>query len=66
MTGGRTAAQEALFHGFSLGRHVPADHPPRSIHLARWESSCSAVSLDEISSLLCDHDDWQIRVSAWQ
>ena len=27
----RTIAQEALFYGFSLERHVPADHLLRSI-----------------------------------
>jgi transposase len=31
MMGGRTTAQEALFYGFSLERHVPADHLLRSI-----------------------------------
>src|SRR5918997_3929204 len=31
MMGERMAAQEALFYGFSLERHVPADHLLRSI-----------------------------------
>jgi len=31
MMGERTVAQEALFYEFSLERHVPADHLPRSI-----------------------------------
>jgi len=31
MMGERTVAQEALFHSFSLERHVPADHMLRSI-----------------------------------
>ena len=31
MMGERTVAQEALFYGFSLERHVPADHLLRSI-----------------------------------
>ena len=31
MMGKRVAAQEALFYGFSLERHVPADHLLRSI-----------------------------------
>ena len=31
MMGKRMAAQEALFYGFSLERHVPADHLLRSI-----------------------------------
>ena len=31
MRGERTVAQEALFYGFSLERHVPADHLLRSI-----------------------------------
>ncbi len=31
MMGERTVAQEALFYSFSLERHVPADHPLRSI-----------------------------------
>ena len=31
MMGERTTAQEALFYGFSLERHVPADHLLRSI-----------------------------------
>ena len=31
MMGERIAAQEALFYGFSLERHVPVDHLLRSI-----------------------------------
>jgi hypothetical protein len=31
MTGGRPTAQEALFYGFSLERHVPSDHLLHSI-----------------------------------
>ena len=31
MMGERTVLQEALFYGFSLERHVPADHLLRSI-----------------------------------
>ncbi len=31
MMGERTTAQGALFHGFDLERHVPADHLVRSI-----------------------------------
>jgi hypothetical protein len=31
MMGERTVAQEALFYGFSLERHVPADHLLRAI-----------------------------------
>ena len=31
MMGKRMVAQEALFYGFSLERHVPADHLLRSI-----------------------------------
>lgn len=31
MMGERTVAQEALFYGFSLERHVPSDHLLRSI-----------------------------------
>lgn len=31
MIGERTVAQESLFYGFSLERHVPGDHLLRSI-----------------------------------
>lgn len=31
MMGKRTVAQEALFYGFSIERHVPASHLLRSI-----------------------------------
>ncbi len=31
MMGERTVAQEALFYGFSMERHVPASHLLRSI-----------------------------------
>ena len=31
MMGERTVMQEALFYGFSLERHVPADHLLRSV-----------------------------------
>src|SRR5215207_4123519 len=31
MMGERTVTQEALFYGFSLERHVPADHLLRSV-----------------------------------
>lgn len=31
MMGERKAVQQALFYGFSLGRHVPADHLLRAI-----------------------------------
>lgn len=43
MMGERTVAQEALLYGFSLERHVPADHLLRSIDrfvdLPFWRTS---------------------------
>ena len=44
MMGERTILQEALFYGFSLERHVPADHLLRSVDrfvdLSGLASSC--------------------------
>jgi transposase len=57
MMGERTARQDALFYGFSLEDHVPADHPLRSIdrlvelssirrHLAPYYSQGCSTLLD--------------------
>jgi transposase len=57
MMGERTVAQEALFYGFSLERHVPADHLLRSIdrfvdlssiraHLRPYYSETGRPSID--------------------
>jgi transposase len=57
MMGERTVMQEALFYGFSLERHVPADHKLRSIdrfvnlsdtrnHLEPFYSSTGRPSVD--------------------
>ena len=57
MMGKRTVVQEALFYGFSLERHVPADHLLRSIdrfvdlsgireHLRSFYSDMGRPSID--------------------
>jgi transposase len=57
MMGERTVRQDALFYGFSLEDHVPADHPLRSIdrfvelssirrHLAPYYSTVGRPSID--------------------
>ena len=40
MMGERTGAQEALFYGFSIESHVPADHLLQSYKSGHWQPPC--------------------------